>query len=115
MQGMHRNTGRRLSGIDHLWQSVEDILTTRIGSRVMRRTYGSRLPDLIDEPFNEDTRTEMIAATVEAILNWETRFEPTNVKITQTYLDGKSRIEIDLTGNYLPDGNPIKLEGIVIQ
>ena len=115
MQGMSRNTGRRLSDIEHLWQSVEDILTTRIGSRVMRRTYGSRLPDLIDDPFNEDTRTEMISATVEAILTWEPRFEPTNVKITHAYLDGMSRIEIDLTGNYLPDGKPIKLEGIVIK
>jgi phage baseplate assembly protein W len=41
MQGMNRNTGRKLSGVDHLRQSIVDILTTPIGSRVMRRDYGS--------------------------------------------------------------------------
>ncbi len=114
MQGMDRRTGRKLSGIDHLWQSVEDILTTRIGSRVMRRSYGSKLPDLIDEPFNEETRTDMIAATADAIARWETRFSVTSVSITHTYTNGKAKVEIDIAGDYLPDGTAIKLEGIVI-
>lgn len=114
MQGMDRNTGRKLSGIEHLWQSVEDILTTRIGSRVMRRSYGSKLPDLIDEPYNEETKVDMIAATAEAIARWETRFNITSVSITYKQINGKPKVDIDLAGNYLPDGTSIKLEGIVI-
>lgn len=114
MQGMDRRTGRKLSGLDHLWQSVEDILTTRIGSRVMRRSYGSDLPNLIDEPFNEAVRLDMIAATADALGRWETRFKVTSVSIIHTYTNGKARVEIDVAGDYLPDGTAIKLEGIVI-
>ncbi|NYZ70451.1 baseplate assembly protein W, partial [Endozoicomonas sp. SM1973] len=50
MQGTHRLTGKPLSNLDHLRQSITDILTTRIGTRLMRRDYGSRLPELVDRP-----------------------------------------------------------------
>ncbi|WP_375666036.1 MULTISPECIES: GPW/gp25 family protein, partial [unclassified Bartonella] len=50
--GMDRTTGKPLTGIDHLRQSILDILSTRIGSRVMRRDYGSRVAELIDAPVN---------------------------------------------------------------
>ena len=50
MNGINAHTGQALSGIDHLRQSIRDILTTRIGTRVMRRDYGSRLPTLVDTP-----------------------------------------------------------------
>ncbi|MBB2777202.1 UNVERIFIED_ORG: phage baseplate assembly protein W, partial [Comamonas terrigena] len=43
---MDRTTGRRISGIDHVRQSVADILTTPLGSRLERRNYGSLLPSL---------------------------------------------------------------------
>ncbi len=39
MRGMNANTGKELEGIEHLKQSIIDILTTPIGSRVMRRDY----------------------------------------------------------------------------
>ena len=42
--GMHRTTGAGLSGIEHLRQSIADILTTPLGTRLQRRTYGSLLP-----------------------------------------------------------------------
>ena len=50
MIGLNATNGQALSGLDHLRQSIRDILTTRIGTRVMRRDYGSRLPDLVDSP-----------------------------------------------------------------
>ena len=49
---MNRATGRRITAADHLRQSVADIITTPIGSRVMRRDYGSLVPALIDQPHN---------------------------------------------------------------
>ena len=48
MMGMHATTGRSLTGLGHLRQSVTDILTTPMGSRVQRRRYGSEVPELID-------------------------------------------------------------------
>jgi phage protein D len=53
---MNRHTGSALDELAHLRQSIEDILTTPIGSRVMRRAYGSQLFELIDQPLNDQTR-----------------------------------------------------------
>ena len=50
MIGLAATTGRTITGAAHLAQSIADVLTTPIGSRVMRREYGSLLPDLIDDP-----------------------------------------------------------------
>ena len=47
MIGMARTSGAILTGDAHLAQSVADILTTPIGSRVMRREYGSLLFELV--------------------------------------------------------------------
>ena len=47
---MSRTTGQRLEPLAHLRQSIGDILSTPIGSRVMRREYGSLVPALIDKP-----------------------------------------------------------------
>lgn len=73
MTGMTRSGGRSLDGAAHLAQSVEDILTTPVGSRVMRRTYGSDLPRLIDAPLNGETLVDLYAATAEALATWEPR------------------------------------------
>lgn len=41
MTGMSRETGKALDEAAHISQSIRDILTTPVGSRLMRRTYGS--------------------------------------------------------------------------
>lgn len=112
MDGINGTNGKRLDGIAHLQQSIRDILTTPIGSRVMRREYGSRLFELVDAPINRDTITEIYAATAEAIARWEPRFQVTDVAISAA---APGQVELALTGNYLPDGRPITLDGIVIK
>lgn len=82
MTGMAVATGRELSGIEHLAQSVADILTTPIGSRIQRREYGSMLFDLIDQPLNGSTRLLLFAATALAIARWEPRIRLRRVGIT---------------------------------
>lgn len=111
MLGINATTGKRIDGLEHLRQSIRDILTTPIGSRVMRRPYGSRLFELIDAPINRDTITDIYAATAEAILKWEKRIDLTQVKITSAE---PGRIELTLYGNYLPDGQTVAIDGIVI-
>ena len=44
MMGMHAATGRCPTGLGRLRQSVTDILTTPIGSRIRSRRYGSEVP-----------------------------------------------------------------------
>ena len=53
LTGLNRITGQPLSGYEHLKQSIADILTTPVGSRVMRPEYGSHLPRMVDLPVNE--------------------------------------------------------------
>ena len=44
--GMNNASGKAITDIDHLRQSVRDILLTPQGSRIARREYGSLLPAL---------------------------------------------------------------------
>ncbi len=81
MIGVDRSTGRALSGDAHLAQSIGDILATPIGTRTMRRDYGSLLPELIDQPQNDATRLSMLAATASALRRWEIRLRVTRVVV----------------------------------
>ncbi len=112
MIGIDKTTGKALSGLNHLKQSIIDILTTPIGSRVMRREYGSRLPRLVDAPLNSSTLVDLYSATAEALLRWEPRFKLMSVSAATAQSTGK--IELNLTGEYLPDGKTITLEGIIL-
>lgn len=80
-QGMNRDTGRTISDAEHISQSVTDIITTPIGSRVMRRNYGSYVPHLLDSPQNAVTRMRLIAATVMALTEFEPRIRVRKIEI----------------------------------
>lgn len=111
MLGTDANTGRRLSGIDHLRQSIRDILTTPIGSRVMRRDYGSRLPELVDSPLNSETFVDLYAATFEALSTWEPRIQ---LETVSAKVPGPGRVILSLTGIYTPTGQPVNIDGIEV-
>ena len=111
MRGTDASTGKPLSGVAHLKQSIRDILTTRIGSRVMRRDYGSRLFGLIDAPSHHETIAEIYMATVDALMKWEPRIYPQSVKVSNI---GPGKLVIDLTAIYIPDGRLVNLDGISI-
>ena len=55
--GMNPEGTGALTDHDQLWQSVTKILTTPTGSRVMRRDFGSAIPDLLDAPQNASLTT----------------------------------------------------------
>lgn len=112
MQGTSALTGKHLDGIDHLRQSIRDILTTPIGARVMRRDYGSRIFELIDAPMNRSTLLDIYAATAEALARWEPRFKVQNVKASSA---APGAITLDMTGEYLPDGQVVTLDGIEVR
>lgn len=84
MLGMSRTTGKPLSGVAHLAQSIGDLLSTPIGSRVIRRDYGSLLTALIDQPYNAALRIRLFAATALAIARWEPRLALTRVALDRS-------------------------------
>jgi phage baseplate assembly protein W len=111
MKGTDSISGKSLSGIDHLRQSVRDILTTPIGSRVMRREYGSTLFSLVDAPMNKGTVIEIYASVANALKSWEPRIEVSSISVSKVEVGS---IEISLSGTYLPEGKPITMEGIIV-
>ncbi len=111
MQGMNKKTGGVLSGIEHVHQSIIDILTTPIGSRPMRRDYGSRLFERVDAPMNGELIAEIYSDVVESLFNYEPRVEVTSVSVESA---DAGTIVINLVFNYLPTGETSTITGITI-
>jgi phage baseplate assembly protein W len=112
MLGMNATTGRPLDGMDHLRQSIMDILNTRVGTRVMRRDYGSDVPNLIDRPVNSELAVDIYVAIADALDKWEPRLRLRKASMTP---QGDGVIDFSLTGDYLPDGKTITLSGIIVR
>ena len=72
MQGMSRDTGKVLGEDAHIAQSLQDIVTTPKGSRVMRRDYGIDL-NLIDQPATAPNLLRLYAEIIHTIQRWEPR------------------------------------------
>ena len=96
---MDSTTGRHITGMNHLQQSIADILTTPLGSRLQRRTYGSLLPGLIDQPDNARTRLRCYAAIASALMNWEPRLRVTRVGMQSGEAPGQATVTLE--GEYL--------------
>lgn len=111
MIGMSRTEGQRIAGLSHLRQSITDILTMPVGSRVMRRDYGSRLFELVDAPLDGSTLVALFAATAEALDRWEPRFRLDRVQVQS---GEPGRVVLLLQGQYLPDGREVTMEGLIV-
>ena len=109
MNGMNMNTGELITGIEYLRQSVWRILSTPLGTRIMRPEFGSRLPELIDYPFNSSTRLAMEAATSDALARWEPTFDVQEVEVK---MDTEGVVLITLVGEFF--GQPTRVEDIQI-
>ena len=110
MKGMDAKTGKSLDGTAHLKQSVADILTTRIGSRVMRRDYGSNIMKLVDQPMNDSWVVDVVAEVQRALTKWEPRIKVKRVFVGNRTAEGRANIDIEAI--LVIDGKPIRLEGI---
>lgn len=109
MIGLDATTGRTIEGNEHLAQSIADILRTPIGSRVMRRDYGSMLFDLIDQPLNAATRLLFFGATAMAIARWEPRLRLRRVGLSGGNAQGELVIEIEGDRTDLPANTHVLL------
>jgi phage baseplate assembly protein W len=96
--GMNARTGLRISGIDHLAQSVEKILTTAIGSRHRRRTFGALNADLIDTPSNGAAVLQLYAASATALMAWEPRLRVRSLALSMN-ADTPGRAVLTINGD----------------
>ncbi|MCL7930438.1 GPW/gp25 family protein [Halomonas llamarensis] len=108
MPGMNDHNGTAIEGMAHIHQSVRDILTTPLGTRVMRREYGSLLPELIDQPLNDALLLQAYAATVMALIRWEPRIRVTAIRRSvNSGQAGQASLEISAITVW---GEPLSLE-----
>ncbi|MDR3429019.1 GPW/gp25 family protein [Silvimonas sp.] len=77
--GMNAATGRALTDLDHIRQSVQRILATPLGTRLARRTFGAMAAEQIDLPLHAVTLQKTRAAAVMALRRWEPRLRLTRV------------------------------------
>ncbi|WP_036291562.1 GPW/gp25 family protein [Methylosinus sp. PW1] len=106
--GVDRRTGKPLTGWSHVVQSLEVILTTRIGARVMRRLFGSAVPGLIGrENVTPAAMLRFMTAYAIAVELWEPRFKlrkfvfPTASNSADRLRQG--RLGFGVEGDYRPN------------
>lgn len=82
MAGVDRHTGRPIGNLASALQSVETILSTRIGARVMRREFGAGIAELLGRAATPRlfAAFQMLIAT--AIDLWEPRFRVRRVSVS---------------------------------
>lgn len=97
LTGISRDTGAALAGDDHLIQSIGDILTTPLGSRVMRRDYGCLLFEILDRPLNRATVMLATMAIALALARWEPRIVIKRIELSGELAAGQAIVTI--TGN----------------
>lgn len=106
---MNRQTGQPITDLEHLRQSVADILTTPIGSRVMRRDYGSLLSELIDQPANQATIIRLYAAIAGALMRWEPRLRLTRIGFQAGSQPGEWIVDLSGTVAYTPAAKGLRV------
>ena len=89
-----------LSDQEDIQSSLEILLTTRPGERVMRPDYGCNLDELVFEPLTTTFKTYIKDLIATAILYYEPRIEVNSIDLDDTgELEGRILISIDYTVN----------------
>lgn len=103
--GVDRATGRALSGWPHVAQSLGVIFTTSFGTRVMRRWFGSLIPNMLGENLTPPTLLRFFTALY-AALEFEPRFALTRIRILSAADELRTgRLRLELEGQYRPRGH----------
>lgn len=101
--GISASAGTVLSDWEHVRQSITTILTTPLGSRIMRRDFGSNLFDLIDARMIQKNVLAVYSASALAIARWESRFRVTKASVDEATASG--RLVLNIFGTYFPRGH----------
>ena len=109
--GINRETGAFITGEQHLTNSVIDILTTPIGSRIYNRSYGSDVFNLIDRPKNAALAVDLVSAVVVALEQWEPRITVDQVTFNNA---ADNQLVINLYASYRLTGEAVTIEEIQI-
>jgi len=91
-------SAKMLQDEEDIKSSLEILLTTRLGERVMVPEYGCNLDELLFKPLNLTLKTYVVDLIKTAILYHEARIEVNNIAINQSNeMNGELLINIDYT------------------
>ena len=108
--GMDRETGRVITGFDHVLQSIGDIFSTELAERPLREWYGFPGLRLLGEPMNEANILRFFQDLVSALevielngLPREPRFKI--IQIVPLAAERSGNLSCRLEGEYRPRGH----------
>jgi phage baseplate assembly protein W len=89
--GLSWSTGPR-----RIQDSIWIVLSTSLGERIMRPTFGGGIHDFVFQANSAVTRTSLASAVKEALTRWEPRIELDAVRVEEDAIDpAEVRISID--------------------
>ncbi len=87
---------RMTDQVEDIERSLQILLSTRPGERVMQPRYGCHLDELLFEQLDTGTQTLIIDKIRTAILFWEPRIDLESIRlVTDGIWEGKILIELD--------------------
>ena len=92
--GMHKQTGKIITGVEYLNQRFIDAFSTRKGSLVVDRDYGTYIDDLIDENITPLFRMQLFARAAETIKNPANGLDDVKLKQLELIENANNSIEI---------------------
>lgn len=108
MIGLSRHNGLPLTGWALFTELAEDALTTGLGSREKRRDYGSRLPQLLGQPNNDNLLMQARIRAAETFSHppnhLDTLFELQQIDVSRTV----TGLQLEISGLY--QGQPSTFE-----
>ena len=107
----NKHTGKSINELAHLRQSIDCILSTPLGSRVMYPTFGSRLYNLIDQSVTDGWIIDAIDATAEAIEMNEPRVDVQRVDVR---LGVTGQIILDLSLTHITTGSNMTINDLKV-
>ena len=93
-----RKTLEVVSDEEDIKQSLEILLTTQLGERVMNPTYGAGMNPMIFEPLTSNLKTFMTEMVRRAIVRFEPRIKLDTLEMNDSgELEGRILIEVNFT------------------
>ena len=82
--------------VEDIEKSLQILLTTSLGERIMQPRYGCNMDDLVFESLDTGTKTIIVDRIKTAILFFEPRIEAKKIELnTQNELEGEILVEIE--------------------
>lgn len=78
-------------------KSLETIFTTPLGSRPFNRNFGCKLSDLLFDPIDTFTATQIGRELVTAAKTWENRINTITISCVPDYIEQQYYVEVSYT------------------